>query len=143
MIPEVRRAEPGDRALLDDLRAAARAAVTDQRGGPELLASCAPASWAEPGDVVFVAALEGLVVGYLRLTVSATVASVAEVFVIPEGRELGCGDDLLAAAIDEAVHHGCTRLDAVALPGDRATKNLYERAGVVARAIIVSKRLEG
>jgi hypothetical protein len=32
-------------------------------------------------------------------------------------------------------------LEGTALPGDRDTKNLYERAGVVARKIVVSKPL--
>ena len=53
------------------------------------------------------------------------------------------GDGLLGAAMDAARAQGARRLDALALPGDRATKNLYERAGVVARAIILSTRLDG
>jgi len=32
-------------------------------------------------------------------------------------------------------------VEAEALPGDRETKNLYERAGITARNIVVSKRL--
>ncbi len=79
----------------------------------------------------------------VRLVVDGDVASVAEVFVIAEGRDLGCGDGLLGAAMDAARAQGARRLDALALPGDRATKNLYERAGVVARAIILSTRLDG
>ena len=34
-----------------------------------------------------------------------------------------------------------TALDALALPGDRETKNLYERSGLVARLITVTKKL--
>lgn len=143
MTPQVRPALPGDHGLLDELRATAVAAAAGQRGGPELLASCTPPRWSDPGQTVFVATLDGAVVGYLRLVVDGDVASVAEVFVIAEGRDLGCGDGLLDAAMDAARAHGARRLDALALPGDRATKNLYERAGVVARAIILSTRLDG
>jgi len=51
-------------------------------------------------------------------------------------------DDLLAAAIDRARERGCAVLEGTALPGDRDTKNLYERAGITARLITVSTRLD-
>jgi hypothetical protein len=37
---------------------------------------------------------------------------------------------------------GCRGIDAIALPGARDTKNFFERMGLVARAIIVHRRLE-
>ena len=46
-------------------------------------------------------------------------------------------EGLLAAARGRSVR----RIDAEALPGDRATKNLFERAGLVARLIVVSQDL--
>ena len=45
--------------------------------------------------------------------------------------------DLLAWATAQ----GCFGIDALALPGNRATKNFFERYGLTARAIIVHKRL--
>lgn len=56
-------------------------------------------------------------------------------------REVGFGDWLLEAALAGARLHGCEVLEGTALPGDRATKNLYERAGIKARKITVSVRL--
>mgnify|MGYP003348556134 CR=1 FL=1 len=64
-----------------------------------------------------------------------------QVFVEAEARELGLGDALLGTAIDAARRTGCSRLEGSALPGDRLTKNLYERAGVVARKIVLSTDL--
>ena len=65
-----------------------------------------------------------------------------EVYVSPEARELGFGDELLAIAIAAARERGARTLDALALPGDRNTKNLYERAGIKARLITVSTPLD-
>ena len=51
--------------------------------------------------------------------------------------QIGCGD----ALVDEArsiAKSGSRRLEAIALPGDRETKNLYERAAITAKAITVA-----
>lgn len=66
---------------------------------------------------------------------------VRQVYVHPEARELGLGDDLLEAAIAATVAAGGATIESVALPGDRETKNLFERAGLTARLITVAKRL--
>lgn len=93
----------------------------------------------------FVALVDDVVVGYLvgRVDVDGRgrVFVVERVFVLEAARGLGCGDDLLAAAIDHAIARGCEYVEGTALPGDRETKNLYERAGVTARSITVSRRL--
>jgi len=54
---------------------------------------------------------------------------------------VGFGDEMLAEAIAATLAAGGAVIESFALPGDRETKNLYERAGVTARKIIVSKRL--
>ena len=64
-----------------------------------------------------------------------------QVYVEPQAREVGFGDWLLEAALAEARTQGCIVIEGYALPGDRATKNLYERAGITARKITVSKAL--
>ena len=56
-------------------------------------------------------------------------------------RELGFGDALVAAAMQWGREAGAELIEAETLPGDRNLKNLYERAGVTARLITVSKRL--
>ena len=48
------------------------------------------------------------------------------------------GDALLAAAIERGAARGATRIEAEALPGDRDTKNLYERAAITAKRITLS-----
>ena len=85
---------------------------------------------------------DDVVVGYLVLDVNGPVGRIDQVFVTPEARELGFGDALLEAATEAARAAGATVLEGEALPGDRETKNLYERAKITARLITVSRRLD-
>lgn len=122
----------------------ARTALLDQRGGPAHLAERPPVGdWGavllRTDQLVWVATIdEVVVVGYLQLRVVGAAAEVLQVYVHPEAREVGFGDWLLEAAIGAARSLECTVLEGTALPGDRATKNLYERAGIKARKITVS-----
>ena len=69
------------------------------------------------------------------------IVHVDQVYVEPDARELGFGDEMLAAAIRWGREAGAELVEGHALPGDRNIKNLYERAGVTARLITVSRRL--
>ena len=142
----VRAAEEFDAPACVDIDAAARRDLVDQRGGEAWLAEHLPLSeesewWAHS----FVAVIDDVVVGFLvgRIddTTRGRVFRIDRVYVLADARELGCGDELVAAAMARATAEDCRFMEAVALPGDRDTKNLYERAGVTARSITVSKRL--
>ena len=142
----VRAACEADSEQCEAIDRHARHDLIDQRGGEAWLAEHQPLS--RVGDWwtnSFVAEIDDVIVGFLVGSVDDTsrgrVFRVDRVYVVAEARELGCGDDLLAGAVARAGEAGCTFLEAVALPGDRDTKNLYERAGVTARSITVSKRL--
>lgn len=142
--PIVEEATAEHHAELDLLQSEARAALTDQRGGVRWLEEHPPHDWAHlaAGHDVFVARLDGAVMGYLVLEqVSDHVARVEQVYVTPGAREVGYGDELLAAAIGRARELGVRWFEGEALPGDRNTKNLYERAGITARSITVATRL--
>jgi GNAT superfamily N-acetyltransferase len=148
--PTVRRATTGDAGPLRVLEAEARAALVDARGGNRWLEEHALVgdAWSDviAARDVFVAVLDvgdgtPLDVGYLVLGVDVPLARVEQVYVTPEARELGFGDALLEAATAAATEAGAQVLEGEALPGDRDTKNLYERAGITARLITVSRRL--
>jgi GNAT superfamily N-acetyltransferase len=143
--PDVRPAEPGDADQLNWLETEARATLVDQRGGDRWLATHPELGDEWPSAIadhdVLVAHIGDVLVGYLVLTVSGPVARVADVYVTPPARELGFGDAMLEAALDRARASGCELLEGEALPGDRDTKNLYERAGIKARLITVSTPL--
>lgn len=142
--PVVRRASAEDIADLDQLELTARTDAQSIKGGPRQLEIVPPrrGRWLEASSEVYVALLDGLCVGYL-VGVPGDVWVIESVFVRPEAREVGFGDALLEAAIHSAERFGSRRIEGTALPGDRETKNLYERAGVTAKAITVGKDLNG
>lgn len=147
--PVIRHATHDDLAVIVDLDVTAREIVASQRGGRNWLFEHAPAKLLHPDDVIdhsWVGTVDEHVVGFLRCTFEeidahGLVCSVERVFVDENARELGFGDALLRHAIEHATNLGCVAIEGNALPGDRDTKNLYERAGIVARKIIVSRPL--
>lgn len=143
--PLVRRATPPDADQLRWLESIAREALIGQRGGPRWIATHATRGdlWETAIDTlaVFVAHIDVVVVGYLVAHARGEVLQIDEVFVHPDARELGFGDELLAAAVSHGRQARLRLIEGEALPGDRATKNLYERAAVKARLITVSAEL--
>ena len=143
--PDVRPIDPDDAddiAQLELLEREARAALDGQRGGERWLIEH-PATgdaWAQRcrddrTDIV-VAHIDDVVVGYLVGVLRADgIICVDQVWVTPEARENGFGDALLALVIERAKARGAVAVQGESLPGDRHTKNLYERAGIVARLI--------
>ena len=146
--PAVRLADserPADLEQLRLLEREARTAALDVRGGARWIDEHAPVGegWSARCAVstVLVAHIEAVLVGYLVLDIDGDVARVDQVWVTPQARELGFGDELLAEAMRRGRTAGARLVEGAALPGDRMTKNLYERAGIVARLIITSKAL--
>ena len=141
MDDDVRPLTEHDIPAVQQLEREARAALHPVRGGAALLAEQPPTQWEQALGRAWVGLYDDVVLGYLELELRGSIAAVVQVYVHPEARELGLGDGMLRAATDAARAAGCTVLEGTALPGDRDTKNLYERAGVVARKIVLSKRL--
>lgn len=147
--PTVREAVGDDADELARLEREARRALVGARGGDRWLDEHPEIAdgWREHVTVAptFLALLDGVPVGYLVLDLARlddSIASVDQVWVAPGAREVGFGDALLEAAVDRARRAGATIFEGQSLPGDRQTKNLYERAGIKARLITVSTRLE-
>lgn len=139
--PTVRAARADDVAEIELLQAEARAALVHQRGGDRWLELHPPQrDWSEPiaAGRVAVAVIDAVPVGYLAVSLDGDVARIDDVYVVGQARELGFGDELLAWGLAWARSQGARLLEGVALPGDRETKNLYERAGIKARMITVS-----
>ncbi len=143
--PTVRRARLGELSETEQLvalEAEARAALVDQRGGNRWLAENPIIRWSGTASNVWVAHIDDVVVGFIVAEFGDDrIARVLHIWVTPEAREIGFGDALLGAVIDDARAAGATGIEGAALPGDRHTKNLYERAGIVARLITTYKEL--
>jgi len=146
--PTVRRCagDDGDVAELAVLEAEARAALVDQRGGARWLVEhpVVGEGWLDRcrSSDVWLAHIDDVVVGYMVADLGVDrIVRIDQVWVTPLARELGFGDGLLEAAIASARERGAVAVEGQALPGDRQTKNLYERAGIVARLITTYREL--
>jgi GNAT superfamily N-acetyltransferase len=144
--PIVRPATTDDAAQLQELEREARAALVGQRGGDRWLVEhpVVGSGWGQRMDEadVFVGAIDDVVIAYLVAGVGDDrIVRIDQVWVTPEARELGFGDELLARAIERGRSKGAVAVEGQALPGDRHTKNLYERAGIVARLITTYRPL--
>jgi len=135
----VRPTTAGDEQVLTALRASARADAAGKKGGPALLEDL-PAVVACGPDVL-VGCIGGVPVAYARIELSGRRGCVAELYCEQDARGVGVGDVLLGAMCDVLRDLGADRVDSVALPGDRVTKNFFEAHQMVARAITTSRVL--
>ncbi len=136
------------------LLAEGRSLMADARGGPLWLARQAIK---EPLDeavglaisghdwLVQLAAIDmaplGVLIAQAETIGSVTVAVVRELFVTPDARGVGLGELMMDAALEWAADRGFVGVDSYALPGDRATKNFFERFGLKARGIVVHRSI--
>ena len=143
----VRQGSKDDTDVLEILESEARLSLVEFRGGDRLSVDIPVigSKWALALDDrslhVLVGGLDESVMGYLVTRIKDKIAIVEQVFVTHDARTLGVGDALVSAIILWAKSNSFKSLDALALPGDRETKNLYERSGLVARLITVTKTL--
>lgn len=155
----VRVANADDLPELIRLSGLARAELGVERGGPmwlrlharpDPLPATLSADLAEAatgsGIVVlgsFASAAAGYAVAHREaLDDGTTIAMVSDVYVEPGFRGVGLGAALIDRVMAWARTQGCRGIDALVLPGMRASKNFFEREGLTARAILVHKTLE-
>lgn len=153
-----RPARPGEAGTVADLLREGRSDLGSQRGGAlwlqrqaigePLEAAVAAMAGSETGCVI-VGCIDTHPLGVLLADVDpdwatsdAAVTTVRELFVVPDARGVGLGEAMMNAAVEWATARGCTGIDGYALPGDRATKNFFETFGLVARGIVVHRRLD-
>jgi GNAT superfamily N-acetyltransferase len=129
-----------------------RAEVASQRGGPRWIelapradidVASVQASIDDPQELVLVGTIDGVVVGYALARVDeTTVAVIDELYVEEPARSVGVAEALMDEILAWARAAGCHGVESFALPGNREMKNLFERYGLVARAILVHRSLE-
>jgi len=136
--------------------AEAAAAMEGRRGAAMLLAGhptsepgVAPAlveRWiADPETAVFVGTFSDVVVGLGAGTVTPLgdrrVGRIECFYVEPDARAVGVGQAIVQSLVDWFDQRGCEGVDAVALPGDRSSKQLLESSGFKARLLILHRPL--
>ena len=136
----VRTALNEDSPRIAELRESLRQTILEFRGGPLL--------WDERhkkpdmnNTTVYVADLNGYVVGFMVLGLRDSEIEIFEVHVDAESRGIGAGDAMMAAAFAVAQDQRVSALRAEALPGDRDTKNLFERAGLISQRLMMRKQI--
>ncbi len=157
MEESVRPAESTDSEVLGALVRAARADLPGKRGG-DVVARLDPhrsdpearaiTALDDSAATVLLGTIDGVPVGYGLMTVGpvddgSLHAVVEELFVDPGARSVGVGEALIEALLADARSRGAVAIQSTALPGDRATKNFFESQGMVARAILVHRWLDG
>lgn len=136
----VRRAESGESAAWGAHVDASRVESARYRGEPWSPARDSGVT-TEP-DVVLLAGVGSTVFGSASAIEDGRGSWwIHHIFVEEAAREVGLGDALMNALIDEVRSRGGVRLGSSAQPGDRSLKNLFERHGLVARTILVGRDL--
>lgn len=100
----------------------------------------------DPDQVVVTGLLDDAIVGYAVLRIArlhdgGLLAVVDDLYVEPEARGVGLGEAIMNLLVAHATERGCFGIDALALPGNRATKNFFETFGLTARALVVHRPL--
>jgi GNAT superfamily N-acetyltransferase len=156
----VERARPAvaaDLAAVHELLAVALAGTRTMRGGAALMGDQTPdelvARWTAVGNAdvaLFVGEFHQAVVGVAAATTCTRVGDSGrtgrtgriECCYVEEGaRGVGVGSALMEALVTWCGERGCGDIDALALPGDRSSKQRLEAAGFTARLLTLNRRL--
>ena len=148
-----RAAAPDDLAVCARLLDLALAGAATMRGGPALAGDATPDSllsrWTGTGAAaqLLVGEFGGAVVGLLAVTASPAEtgaprrALIECCYVEEEARGVGVGTALTESVVAWCTAQGCRDIDALALPGDRPSKQRLEAAGFTARLLVLSRPL--
>jgi GNAT superfamily N-acetyltransferase len=143
-----------DIASIVELAAAMRAELAAIRGGtlwvereawPEPLDEAYRALLGRDDAHVVVGTIDDVVLGFgavvvERLRSGASLGIVTDLFVDEGAREVGVGERIVADLIAFCTDRDCIGIDAIALPGHRATKNFFEEHHFTARALTMHRR---
>ncbi len=151
----VRPAVPDDVERLAELTADAVAEQVEGRGGriwSQREARALPATSsleaavADPARLVLAGTIDEAVVAYAvteveELRTGSKLGVVSDIYVEPGARAIGLGEAMMDRVVEWCAAQGCVGIDALALPGNRSTKNFFETFGFKARALVVHRAL--
>ncbi len=151
-----RGATPDDLDTVVALARRLRAEVSTQRGGdlwaqrearPEPLPTDYESLLSRDDALLVVGTYEDVVIGFgaaeiALLADGRRLGVVTDLYVEPDVRGTGVGESILAMLTGFCDGAGCVGVDALALPGHRATKNFFERAGFTARLLVMHRTLQ-
>ena len=99
----------------------------------------------DPDARVLVATIDGTVVGYAvvrleHLADGSVLGVIDDIFVEEGARQVGLGELMIDDLMAWCEERKCIGMDAMALPGHRATKNFFEESGFTARQLVMHHR---
>lgn len=151
-----RPATPSDLPHLVDLATRALAELAPMRGGAVFVQREGRAVPVEetlardlsnPEAVVLAGTIDDTVVGYATgrtetLRDGSLLGVIDDLYVDEGARGVAVGEVMMDELLVWFRAKGCAGIDATALPGNRATKNFFERSGFTARLLVMHHRLE-
>jgi GNAT superfamily N-acetyltransferase len=162
-VEAARRARWSDAARLVELCRGALAEISAERGGTELaddvlagrsVEELVDEAMGDPAALVLAGEYDGVVLGVGIVTAGPPPswrrpspagprpARIEALYVEPGVRTVGLGEAILDSMTTWAQAQGCDGIDAVALPGSRPTKSIFETNGLVARALVMHRSLD-
>jgi GNAT superfamily N-acetyltransferase len=95
-----------------------------------------------PDTCVVVGSIDGAVLGYGVARIEwlrdgSVLGVVDDIFVEPDARGIGLGEAMMGDLMAWCTSHDCIGIDAMALPGQRLTKNFFEELGFTARKLVM------
>ena len=101
----------------------------------------------DPDCAVWIGVIDDAPVGYAVVAVETlqtgeTLGRVTDLYVTRGAREVGVGEALIGEALLWCEQRNCVGVDALALPGNRATKNFFETFGFTARLLVLHRSLQ-
>jgi len=97
--------------------------------------------------LVVVGTVDETVIGFGVVTLELlrngeTLGVITDLFVEPDARSIGVGEAMADDLVAFCAARRCTGIDALSLPGHRATKNFFEESGFTARALVMHRALD-
>lgn len=101
----------------------------------------------DPDTLAVVGLIDDTPIGYGVMSMESLhdgrmLAVVSDLYVLPDARGIGVGEAMMDLLVERSQSAGAVGIDALALPGDRQTKNFFETFGLKARAIVVHRSFE-
>lgn len=151
-----RPATPADVPRAAELARAAIAELAPMRGGevwrlrearPEPIEEGLAALLDDADARFVVATIDEVVLGYAvarleHLRDGSVLGVVDDIFVDEDARQIGLGELMIGELVAWCAERKCIGMDAMALPGHRATKNFFEESGFTARQLVMHHRFE-
>ena len=101
----------------------------------------------DPGARMVVGTIDGVICGYAvvhleHLADGSVLGVIDDIFVEEGARQIGLGELMIGDLMAWCEERKCIGMDAMALPGHRATKIFFEESGLTARQLVMHHRFE-